>query len=219
MIKNTHARIGDFARVIARGQTSLLVNGGAYTVTTIDTSFGPTAISGNVIDLGYSHGFTQNQQVLYDAGYGTAISGLADGGLYYIDVVDATRVRLLDAPDGSVVAISGGTGQGHRLVPTNRAGVRDDGSPRFDPASPGTVSGTTLKLPYSLKLDSHTLGVGDAVVYSSGGGEPISGLVDGGTYYIVGVSGTSYRLSETKGGAAIALSLSEIGRASCRERV
>ena len=72
--KNTQARIGNYARIIAKGLTSLLVNGGAFTVTTVDTRFAPTAISGNVINLGYAHGFSQNQQVLYDAGYGTEIT-------------------------------------------------------------------------------------------------------------------------------------------------
>src|SRR5438477_8573253 len=43
------------------------------------------------------------------------------------------------------------------------------------------VVGDTINLPYSLGVND-----GDAVVYSSGGGAPIGGLIDGGTYYAVG---------------------------------
>ena len=40
------------------------------------------------------------------------------------------------------------------------------------------MSGNTITLPYTLSVAT-----GDPVVYSSGGGAPIGGLVDGQTYY------------------------------------
>jgi hypothetical protein len=43
---------------------------------------------------------------------------------------------------------------------------------------------------------------GDAVVYSAGGGTPVGGLVDGGTYYVVMTGPHSFRLAATKCQAA-----------------
>ncbi|HEY7816242.1 MAG TPA: carbohydrate-binding protein, partial [Nakamurella sp.] len=62
-----------------------------------------------------------------------------------------------------------------------------DKSPRFDPNNGTDVQGNDFHLPYHLTDgvgDPKTqVGEGDAVVYSSGGGDPIAGLSDGGTYY------------------------------------
>ena len=62
--KETHAFIGDYARVSAKGGGGPHVKTGRFTVDTVDTRFdASTAISGNTIDLGYNHGFTDGDEV------------------------------------------------------------------------------------------------------------------------------------------------------------
>ena len=88
------------------------------------------------------------------------------------------------------IGLTGGSGNGHRLVATNGTAPRKDKSPRFV-ASGSTVNvGTNqIVLPYKLQNNGTQAVVGDAVVYSAGGGTPIGGLVEGETYYIYAISG------------------------------
>src|SRR5690606_4421327 len=95
---------------------------------------------------------------------------------------------------GPAIALTGGSGESHRLLATDRAAIPQSDAPYFNPA--GSVSAGYLSLPYS-----HGLATGDAIIYSSGGGTAIRGLVDGGTYY-VNVSGSGIRLALTKCAAA-----------------
>src|SRR5215203_4846896 len=191
--KNTHSWIGDYAIVNAKGDSALTIQDGSYSVQTIDTRFtAPGAISGNTINLGYDHGLQTGDAVLYDKGQGgSAITNLVDGNTYYVIRIDSTHVQLSATKNGPPIAISGGSGQNHRLVPLNKAGVQKDDSRRFDPAT--ARSGNTITLPYSLGLAT-----GDPVVYSSGGGSAIGGLVDGQTYYVIALGGDAYRLADTK---------------------
>ncbi len=221
--KNTHAWIGDYATVNAAGNGSALtVSTGGYSVSSVATNFGQDAVSGDVVNLGYAHGWDDGQEVLYDKGYGTAFSGLTDGAVYYVEKVNATSVKLHANSDLSdaAITIGTGTGTGHRLVPTNEAGVRQDQSPRFTASSATVNTGTeTITLPYALGMqeDQNDDGdvsdpgetinaqTGDAVVYSSGGGAPIGNLVDGETYYVIidsiGPNSTVLRLAATRCGA------------------
>ncbi len=208
--KETHAWIGDYAQVNAKGGSALTVATGTFTVDTIDTRFDPSSAvqpDGMTINLGYDHGLEEDQQVLYDAGGGTNIAGLIDGERYYVHVdgLGSQEVQLKSAPDGSIITgLSGGSGENHRLVPTNQAGVRQDASPRFNPQT--AVSGDTITLPYDLS----EVGEDDPVVYSAGGGDPIGGLVDGATYYAHVVSSPNqFQLKAEKGGSIITLDKSE----------
>jgi hypothetical protein len=209
--KNTHAYIGAYAEVNAKGNgTALTVKSGEFTVSTVDTRFDGANVSANTIDLGYNHGFEEDQEVVYDNGGGTSIGGLLDNdpnndadpikpgkqtALYYVHVVDAQHVQLRSTPGGSIIPISPGVGENQRLVPTNQAGVRKDESPRFNPQKSGAVNtGTdTITLPYA-----HGLTDDDAVIYSSGGGAPIGGLADGAKYYAKVISPTQIQLLDKK---------------------
>ncbi|MEA3511109.1 MAG: hypothetical protein U9R51_06700, partial [Actinomycetota bacterium] len=84
--KETHAWIGDRAKVDAAGKSTITIKTGTYDVSTTDIRFdGATAVeSGDVINVGYDHNFADGQEVLYDAGNGTPISGLVDGEVYYV---------------------------------------------------------------------------------------------------------------------------------------
>ena len=75
----------------------------------------------------------------------------------------------------------------------NSAITPQNSSPYFTPSA--DVTGSTIFLPYDI-----TVKPGDALVYSSGGGAAIGGLVDGGTYYAtnVNVAGHTLQLALTK---------------------
>jgi hypothetical protein len=217
--KNTHAYIGDNAKVNAAGGGAVTVKTGAFSVTPLDTRFDPTAAgvydaASDTINLGYAHGLETGEAVLYDDGGGATIPGLTDGGTYYVIKVDATHIKLATSHCGAVGAadpncapttvsavnlgaLDGSAlyGESHRIVPSDQAGVRKDESPRFNPQKSGAVNTTTetITLPYELS-DVET---GDKLIYSSGGGETIGGLVDGQTYYAIKISSTQFKLAPT----------------------
>jgi len=211
--KETHAWIGNYAVVSGAGAGGLDVASGSYTVTPHDPRFAPGDVSGgNTIHVD-AHGFADGDQVQYDAGYGTAISPLTQGGQYFVKVIDANHFQLFSAPDlsGSAIVLTGGTGESHRLFKTNEANVTQDGTPRFNPENAVDLVGNRIRLPYSPGAISNN----DAVVYSSGGGTPIGGLVDGGTYYYKDLGGGWFQLLDKpsdKGGVVIALGSGWTGR-------
>ena len=207
--KTTTAYIGDHSTLDAKGNaTALPFNTGAYTVKSIDTRFNPKTaveVDGKTIDLGYQDGFTEGQQVVYDDGGGQPIGGLTDTTdashpVYYVHVVSDHEIQLSSSPGGPIIPLDKtvATGESHRIVPTNQAGVRSDHSPRFNPETDvnygtSTINPNTINLPYSLGVSND-----DPVVYSSGGGAPIGGLVNGQTYYAANVNGNSLQLRDKK---------------------
>ncbi|HEX4526566.1 MAG TPA: hypothetical protein VH108_07475, partial [Gaiellaceae bacterium] len=123
-----------------------------------------------------------------------ANNALVGGGLYYMKNVGGAgshQYQVYADPNLTIpVTISGGTGENHRLVPTDRAGVSSDQSNRFNPNSGDVDYGSnTFHLPYDPGVVN-----GDQVVYSSGGGTPIGGLVDGGEYYVCNQSGSDPKI-------------------------
>ncbi|MGH2998311.1 MAG: beta strand repeat-containing protein, partial [Gaiellaceae bacterium] len=195
LTKNTNAEIGAYAQVTGKGNgAGLTVETGEYTLTPQDTRFNGANVAGGTIDTGTDLGFKTGDTVTYDPGDGTAIGGLATGTVYWVDRVDATHVKLADSKAdldaGTYLPLTPGSGESNRLVGTNQAQAPADSSPRFNPAS--DVSGNTINLPYTLSLST-----GDPVVYGAGGGTPIGGLTDGGTYYVISEGGNSYELAAT----------------------
>ncbi len=198
--KVTSATIGDLARVTALATPAQIghdtVNAGGFTTSANDLRFNPRGPTpgdnrpqglggdGTTFTMPFNHGFATGQQVLYDAGGGAAINGLTSGHTYYVNVVSPTQFTLSMAPRGPPMTglslPNALMGESQRFVPATGANVALDSSPRFIPGS--DVSGNVLTLPYQL---DHALATGDAVVYSSGGGTPIGGLVDGRTYYAI----------------------------------
>jgi hypothetical protein len=85
-------------------------------------------------------------------------------------------------------------------VPTLAAVMPGQVDRSFDPAL--DVTGNTIALPYELDVED-----GDVVTYRSGGGTPIGGLEDGGTYYVRKVTG-GIQLRATSDGPVITLNRS-----------
>ena len=205
--------------------TALTVVTGGYGVTTLDTRFDPaTAISGNTINLGYDHGLETGDEIVYDDGDSTGgneISGLTDGGVYYVIKTGPQSVQLAsticnakgialgpngvcnggngdDGAPGSVAAtpigISGGSGSAHRLVPTDRGGRREGRSAALRPdrtQAPSTSPATGSS--------SRTASAPRTTTRSStapAAARPIGGLVDGGTYYYKDAGGGYFQLAD-----------------------
>jgi hypothetical protein len=68
-----------------------------------------------------AHGWADGQPVVYNDGGGTAITAtpaMADGGVFYVNVVDANTITLSATPGGAVVDITAdGVGAAHTLTP------------------------------------------------------------------------------------------------------
>ncbi|TAM91272.1 MAG: hypothetical protein EPN43_04655, partial [Jatrophihabitans sp.] len=226
--KTTSATIGTNSTVTGRGIAGHITNGtvnaGSYGTTGIDPRFDPRGdlggwptappnlppaqgllADGVTIDLGYRHGFSLGQQVVYDAGGGAPITGLTDGGTYYAIPVSDTAIQLYRvrgppaAPtcaDPNLVcamALPAGVrmGENQRFVPTTDPGVKADNTKRFNAAT--DVASNYIVLPYD--FGSKPPKAGDPVVYSAGGGTPIGGLVDGATYYVVDPSPDHFQIA------------------------
>lgn len=67
-----------------------------------------------------SHGFTTADKVTYTDGGNVAITGLSDGGTYYVIVVDSNTIKLAasesDANAGTAINITGTSDTGHKLT-------------------------------------------------------------------------------------------------------
>ncbi|TMB93338.1 MAG: hypothetical protein E6J38_11040, partial [Chloroflexi bacterium] len=203
LTKTTSATIGDYASVTGKGNGSALtIKSGSYTFSSIDPRFKSSAVntSTETITLPTDLGFHTGDTVTYDPGYGTPIGNLAADTVYWVIRDDATHVRLANskahADAGTAINLtSQGTGESHRLISTDAAEPKSDDQLRFDPNGRVSGGGDTITLPYDLGLST-----GDPIVYSAGGGTPIEGLQDGGTYYVIGNTngGAAFKLARTK---------------------
>lgn len=67
-----------------------------------------------------THGFTTADKVTYTDGGNTAISGLSDGGTFYVIVVDSNTIKLAasesNANANTAINITGTSGAGHKLT-------------------------------------------------------------------------------------------------------
>ena len=114
------------------------------------------------IELGYSHGFVDGQAVVYSNGNGTSIGGLANGNVYFVVVVDQTKIKLAETRTEALVAdpevieldASVASGSAHGFGSVIQASLR---STRADTIHFSNANGMTN---------------GQALVYHAGGGLP-----------------------------------------------
>jgi len=169
--------------------------GGTHTFAYLaETDFAASAVNDtpNVIELGVPHGLSHGNLVIYHKGANTdPIGGLADGAVYYVDIVSDTAVRLASSLEDLTTGIfiefdtsSFGTAD-HSL------GVVETGD--FNSVA-DVISGNTIDLGYA-----HGFTTGQSIVYDSGSGAAIGGLVDGQTYYVIVVTPTSFQLADSPG--------------------
>ncbi len=110
-------------------------------------AFDPSAclIGGDIIDLGYEHGYETGDTVVYLSGGGASIDGLENGKAYEVMVVDETRISLMDTETGAVIdlAAAADMGASHMLV-------REDGSLSSESDVSLTAANTGSLSSYSL---------------------------------------------------------------------
>src|SRR5262249_5902972 len=142
---------------------------------------------------GFDPGFNTGDEVVYDDGGGADIGGLTSGNVYYVikDATNSHKIKLATTHDNAVngtaitlTSTGGHAQQSFRKVTSS--GHTFDG--RTNVLSESAVN--TITVP-----SNSTLQTGDAVVYHSGDGTGIPGLVDGQTYYVIRKSTTRIELA------------------------
>ena len=172
----------------------------------------------NSITFSTTHGFNNGDALVYDQNSGSDI-GLTDDHIYYVIVINdytiqlaETRQEALSYQSEGIDLTSSASSQTQYVVlftEKTLAETTDDAADElvqsttaatFDPVA--DVSGTDITV-----SDVSQFETGDAVVYTTSGGDPIGGLADGRTYYIVGIDtvNKTIKLSATAGGSAISL--------------
>ena len=163
--RNTAALIGD---------QKLTLGGGTFT-----PGEGVNAAQ-NTINLGYTDGFTNGDQVIYSDNGDDAINGLVDGGLYYAWVVSPTTITLGRTPAEAEAAADA------------VLGITDLGpSIDFDYTALGSDD-QTIDLGYDDNFET-----GDAVQYNAGVSGSLFGLTNGSTYYVIRIDATHITLAGT----------------------
>ncbi len=166
------------------GQTYYVIPTGTNTVALTEqrdlalesyhTVFNPYGqVQGNEFLLGYEHGFADGQAVVYGNGGGSSITGLTDGNLYIVNVVDEFSFTLANSATPSTtleLTVAEGIGLRHTLQPT------------FTPTSTN-VSSTDRTITFGFE---HNLESGQVVRYSKSSNDTgITNLVDGDLYYVI----------------------------------
>ncbi|MCG8651276.1 MAG: hypothetical protein MI861_15665, partial [Pirellulales bacterium] len=154
------------------------------------TAIDPTS----TIHLGFNHGFKTGDQVAYSNGRGTSIDGLGHGNTYFVIVKSPTSIQL------AASAKEAASGAPIELSPYFAKGSQHGFGRVFRPTP--LVDGPTKRLQFS---QTHPFQDGDPLTYSSGSGNAIGGLDNGGTYYVVNATADSVQLALTPGGTAITL--------------
>src|SRR5262249_44142147 len=117
-----------------------------------------------------NHGLHTGDQVVYSSGGGSAIGGLDDGQTYYVLVIDPNTIRLTK---GLGIALDNSGVTSHAQQSLSRQNALS-----FDPST-AVGSGGTLLLP------GHPFTTGQQVTYYSLVSDPVTGLTNQGTYFVI----------------------------------
>ncbi len=157
--------------------------------------FRATSIDANsAIDLGYTHGFTTGDAVVYSNGGGTSIGGIGHGNVYYAIVVSPTKIQLAETAPDAVANLP------IRLSPYYASGTNHGFGRAFRALPIVDNHANTVSFP-----QSHPFRDGQLLTYQSDSGTAIGGLSNGESYYVNVVDSRSVQLSLTPGGPAIPL--------------
>jgi len=84
---------------------------------------GSSAVNNTSHQITYpAHGLTTGNKITYTDGGGTSITGLTDGGTYYVVRIDADNIKLADtyahavAGSPTTIGITGGIGSNHKIT-------------------------------------------------------------------------------------------------------
>ncbi|MCR9292160.1 MAG: hypothetical protein NXI32_05540, partial [bacterium] len=139
----------------------------------------------NTIDLGYTHGFTTGQRILYEAGSGKPIGGLAEGQVYYAVVVNSTKIQLAESYEEAIKA----TPEIVELNPSVASGASHAIVSQLRPIP--VVDGAAN----TFRILRHGLLDGESIKYINEGSNDIGGLVNGNSYSVIVVDSDTIQLA------------------------
>ena len=125
-----------------------------------------------------SHGFTLNQPIQYSSGDGTVIGGLTNNQTVFVaEVVDQNNFKVKNALASptpiNLTSVGSGTSHSFIFLTVN-------------------FESNTIYIP------GHNLSSGQAVIYNTNSGDPVGGLVNETTYFVIVEDSNSIRLSTTQ---------------------
>ena len=194
-----------------------LTSGTNYFITdvariTVDGSSGGTIVSGANRIIGAS-GFSNGDEIHYDNGGGTSISGLTNNTTYFAVNVTAGYFSVAATSNGAAIAIDVGTGTSHTFTKNKFKLAATSGGSAID-LQPNTniiFNGDTEKNTTTDKITiTNTFSNGDLVTYDANGvmgsgNFDVNGLVSGQDYFIVNATSSEFQLAATSGGTPIDL--------------
>ena len=168
-----------------------------------EENFGLVNLTTNTIGFNTYHKFRDYEKVIYQPNGQVPITGLSTGAEYYVDVQNATTVKLYKSKDEAVNQINvidlTGYGEGrHTLSAETKKAVvssiqiTNEGSGYENKKT--AVVGLTTALD-RITVERHGYNSGELVTYSTAG-TVIGGLTDGSNYYLTKIDDNTFKLSE-----------------------
>ena len=182
--------------VISSGGLMVQAGMAQRSVALATTSVPVVDTSANTIFLGLGTGLTTGTEVTYHTNGGTAIGDLTDGSNYYVNSQGNGTFTLYDS---ATDAMAGGSTGLEKLTSTAGAGT----SQNFTQSLFGLITTNTITFDPTGNVTLLNLGnygdlhTGDVVTYNSGGGSAMGGLVNGGTYYVIDLTGGNFQLASS----------------------
>jgi flagellin len=168
-----------------------------YAVTTASSFNINPILQSNILQVNDATGLSNNDVVIYHQASGGTIGGLTDGNPYFVVTGGPGNSNTFSLSttlnNGSPVTISAGTGTGF-----NGASFEKVTGASFNSTSSSVV---TVDASLLRSASSNGYSTGDALVYSVTGGDKLSGLTNGSTYYAIAVNGTDFRLASSSANA------------------
>jgi hypothetical protein len=158
--------------------------------------------------------WTTGLRVTYLSGANTPIGGLVNGQDYYVIAKGSDLIQFASSSSNASASLaiditSAGTSSlGLHVLqihPGNQTLDDEMETVSFDPGATKTVSSNQIRIP------GHGYSTGQKVTYLSGAGNPIPGLVNGQSYFVLRVDADHLQLSQSADGGPLALGTGATG--------
>ncbi len=167
----------------------------------------PQGLPANVIQFPFDAGFGLGDNFIYQ---GSGISGLQDGVRYWA-IPDPANPQLIQ------LAASYSDAQAGLAVPigANATGGLSGGTLVFDPAFRFDATTNTIDMGFNYAdVPGNPLASGTSLTYHGAFGQVVSGLVEGGTYYVIQDAANPRLMRLTSTSAAQAQAAAQAGQTS-----
>ncbi len=158
--------------------------------------------------------WTTGLRVTYLSGANTPIGGLVNGQDYYVIAEGSDLIQLASSSSNASASLAiditsvGTSSLGLHVLqihPGNQTLDDEMETVSFDPGATKTVSSNQIRIP------GHGYSTGQKVTYLSGTGNPIPGLVNGQSYFVLRVDADHLQLSQSADGGPLALGTGATG--------